>query len=434
MNFIYRTKWRRVFGLSATFLIALFLAVSCKKKDSSLGADLLNPNQLLNSAQIDTFSLKTYTVEEDSVITDNPVYAVLGSYNDPKFGTFNANFYTQFRLSGLNPNFGDVATITIDSTILGLEYASTYGDMSEQKLEVYELTESMYLDSTYYSFSTLARASENLVQPGFENFVPKPSAVTVIGVDTVDTQLRIRLKNILAQNLINEATSGGINFSTNELFLNYFKGLHVRVNNDVQASGEGGVLYFNLNDPLSKMTIYYTQDGVQKKFDFLINTECADFNHVDINNSGKPIQTVIEDTISGQKEFYAQAFKNRAVVRIPGIGSIPVRAIIHKAELIFPVQYQTNSKYMPSSELSVSVRIDDVLSGVGVIGYYDNYKKQYTMDVKNYLQAYVSGQISTKELILSPRFFVNSAERIVFNGTNTINKKKPQLIITYTEF
>jgi hypothetical protein len=155
---------------------------------------------------------------------------------------------------------------------------------------------------------------------------------------------------------------------------------------------------------------------------------------VDINNSGKPIQTVIQDTISGQKEFYAQAFKNRAVVRIPGIGSIPVKAIIHKAELIFPVQYQTNSKYLPSSELSVSVRIDDVLSGVGVIGYYDNFKKQYTMDVKNYLQAYVSGQISTKELILSPRFFVNSAERIVFNGPNTINKKKPQLIITYTEF
>jgi hypothetical protein len=89
---------------------------------------------------------------------------------------------------------------------------------------------------------------------------------------------------------------------------------------------------------------------------------------------------------------------------------------------------------LPSSELSVSVRIDDVLSGVGVIGYYDNFKKQYTMDVKNYLQAYVSGQISTKELILSPRFFVNSAERIVFNGPNTINKKKPQLIITYTEF
>lgn len=434
MNFNYRTKWRRVFGLSATFLIALFLTVSCKKKDSNLGADLLDPNQLLNSAQIDTFSLKTYTVEEDSVITDNPVYAVLGSYNDPKFGTFNANFYTQFRLSGLNPNFGDVTTITIDSTILGLEYASTYGDMSSQKLEVFELTESMYLDSTYYSFSTLAHSTKNLVQPGFENFVPKPSAVTVIGEDTVDTQLRIRLKNILAQKLINEATSGGVNFSTNELFLNYFKGLHVRVNNGTQASGEGGVLYFNLNDPLSKMTIYYTQAGVQKKFDFLINSECADFNHVDINNSGKPIQTVIEDTISGQKEFYAQAFKNRAVVRIPGIGSIPVKAIIHKAELIFPVQYQTNSKYLPSSELSVSVRIDDVLSGVGVIGYYDNFKKQYTMDVKNYLQAYVSGQISTKELILSPRFFVNSAERIVFNGPNTINKKKPQLIITYTEF
>lgn len=435
MNFKNTISWRKVFGLSATFLLALLLIVSCKKKDSNLGINTIDPNDLLNSAQIDTFSLTTFSIKEDSIISDNPAYAVLGSYNDPKFGTFNGSFYTQFRLSGTDPNFGDISTITIDSLILGLEYAGYYGSFTNQTLEVFEMTESIYIDSTYYSFSTKNHSVTNLVETGFETFTPDPNGITVIDSDTVDTQLRIRLKNALAQQFIDEADpSGGATFSSNENFLNYFKGLYVNVNNGSQPSGSGGVFYFNLNDPLSKLTIYYKQAGVPKTYDFLINSECADFNHVDINNSGKPIQTVIEDTISGQKEFYAQAFKNRAVVRIPGIGSIPVKAIIHKAELIFPVQYQTNSKYLPSSELSVSVRIDDVLSGVGVIGYYDNFKKQYTMDVKNYLQAYVSGQISTKELILSPRFFVNSAERIVFNGPNTINKKKPQLIITYTEF
>ena len=34
----------------------------------------------------------------------------------------------------------------------------------------------------------------------------------------------------------------------------------------------------------------------------------------------------------------------------------------------------------------------------------------------------------------SPRFFINSAERVIFNGPNTINKSKPKLVVTYTEF
>lgn len=433
MKFNYPNMWRKVFGLSATFLIALFLTVSCKKKDSNLGANVLDPNSLLNSAQVDTFQLTTFTIEEDSVITDNAAFAVLGSYNDPKFGTVNASFYTQLRLSGLSPNFGDVSTIFIDSTVLGLEYAGWYGNLSAQTIEVNEMTESLHIDSTYYSFTNKTTSATNLVEPGFENFTPNPDGTTVIGADTVDTQLRIRLKNSLGQQLIDEAATG-TSFVSNSAFLEFFKGLHVKVTNGAQASGDGGVFYFNLNDPLSKMTIYYTQDGVSKKFDFLINSECADFNHVDINNNGKPIQTVISDTTSGQSEFYAQAFKNRAVVNIPGLNNIPKKAIIHKAQLILPVQYQTNAKYSPSYELSVAVRIDNILSGIGVLGFYDNYKKQYTIDITNYLQALVSDQITTTELILSPRFFVNSAERIVFNGPNTINKKTPKLVITYTEF
>ena len=253
-------------------------------------------------------------------------------------------------------------------------------------------------------------------------------------MDTVDTQLRIRLNTALAQQFITEAASGSNTFASNDNFLNYFKGLHVKVNNGIQSSGTGGAFYFDLNDALSKMTIYYTQDLIQKRYDFLINSECADFNHVDVNNSGTNVQTVINDTISGQSEYYAQAFNSRAIIDIPGIENIPKNAVIHKAELILPIQYQTGAKYLPPNELSVSARINGVLSGIGVFGFFDYSYKKYTIDIKNYLQAYVSGQINTTELILSPRFFINSAERVIFNGPNTINKSKPKLVVTYTEF
>ena len=89
---------------------------------------------------------------------------------------------------------------------------------------------------------------------------------------------------------------------------------------------------------------------------------------------------------------------------------------------------------MPSDELSVSVRINNLLSGIGVFGFYDNFTKSYTVDCRNYVQALVSGDITTTELYLSPRFFITSAERVIFNGPNTINKKKPQIVVTYTEY
>lgn len=434
MNFSYPNSWRKVFGLSATFLMTLFILASCKKKESTLGNDILDPNSLLNSTQVDTFQLTTFTIAEDSLISDNPAYAVLGSYNDPKFGKVNASFYTQVVLSGLNPNFGDLSSITVDSLVLGLEYVDYYGELSPQTVEVYQLTEKLHIDSTYYSFQHKAHSSTNLVVPGFETFTPKPNGETIIGEDTVDAQLRIRLNNALASQLINESASGGTNYSSTENFKDYFKGLYVKVNNPIQSSGKGGVFYFNLNAPLSKMTIYYTQDGENKTFDFLINSECADFNHVDIDNTGKPVQNVINDTVSGQTEFYAQAFKSRAVVAIPGLKNLPKKAVIHKAELILPIQYQTGTKYLPSDELSVSVRINNLLSGIGVFGFYDNFTKSYTVDCRNYVQALVSGDITTTELYLSPRFFITSAERVIFNGPNTINKKKPQIVVTYTEY
>jgi hypothetical protein len=414
--------------------LLFFVFTSCKKKDSAAGKDLMNPEDLLNSAQVDTFTLNTFSIAEDSLISDNPAYAVLGSYNDPKFGTVNANFYTQLRLSGLNPNFGDVSTITIDSVMLGLEYAGFYGEFSSQKVEVYEMSEAINIDSVYYSFSTKTTTSTDLVEPGYGTFTPDPDGITVIGSDTVDTQLRIKLKNSLGTQLINEAASGGTNFTSNENFLSYFKGLHVRVNNASQLAGKGGVFYFNLNDPLSKMTVYYTQDGSQKTFDFLINSECADFNHVDIDNTGKPVQNVIDNPSSGQVEYYSQAFKSRAVVKMAGLKNLPTNAIIHKAELILPIQYQTGAKYLPPDELSVSAMINGKLSGIGVFGLYDYAFKHYTVDVRNYMQALVSGQISTDELILSPRLFITSAERVVFNGPNSTNKKKPKLVVTYTKF
>lgn len=105
------------------FFLATVLISACKKKDTLVGQGVLNPDDYLNGITTDTFDLETYTIAEDSIITSNPPNTVLGSYKDPKFGDFDASFYTQFRLGSLNPDFGDPSQIVLDSFVLALEYA-----------------------------------------------------------------------------------------------------------------------------------------------------------------------------------------------------------------------------------------------------------------------------------------------------------------------
>lgn len=431
-NIIIQAK-RKVVLLSVAFLVIL---AACKKKEHKVGAEVLDPNQILNSLAIDTFQMKTFTILEDSAITSNPAFAVLGSYNDPVFGKTEASFYTQFRLAGDNPNFGDISQIVVDSFVLGLEYRGYYGSLDPQTFEVYRITEDIYKDSTYYAFTTKTVESTNLMDLNRDEVTPKPTTKNIIGVDEVDPQLRLYLDTNLAKSFINEATVGnGLLNNTN--FVSYFKGLKVKVNNPPFASGKGALMYFDLNDPLSKMTIYYRQAGISKRFDFLINTDCADFTHVDFDDSGTSVAQVLQDTISGQNQFYAQSFRSRAVVQIPGLSNIPKKTVIQKAELILPIQYQDGSLYPPGADISTATILSansNQLINLGVLGTFSNYTKNYTIDLRQYVQAIVNGEVSNTQIVLSPRLFVLSGERIIFNGPNTNNKYKPKLKITYTKY
>jgi hypothetical protein len=422
------------------FLIPFFALITlsaCKKKDFQNGKDAMDPNEILNGITTDTFDIITYTIAEDSTITSNPVNVILGSYNDPKFGQVTASFYTQVRLAGLNPNVGDPNTIAIDSFVLAMSYVGYYGDFSPQTFEVYELNEDLSIDSTYYSFTTKSTKSQNLVVNGMGTITPSPTTNSVVGSDTVNPQLRIPLDTNLARVLINEAGSNSATFSSDDAFQSYFKGIKVKTNNPAQASGSGAILYFDLNNSASKITIYFRQDGLSKTLDFFINKSCADFTHVDIQNAGKPIQNVLQDSTKGNVEFYAQAFKHRAIVQIPGLNNLSDKIVVHRADLTLPIQYQTGYRYRPGFSVSAATKLkitDRSYTSLGILGDLDDGKKHFKLNLKNYIQAIANKNIENNGIVISPRFFINSAERIVFNGKNTSNKNRPKLILTYTTY
>lgn len=422
--------------LLALFFVTAILLSACKKKDTTVGKDTIDPNELLGGITTDTFNLETYTLEEDSIITDNGPNGLLGSYNDPKFGDFTASVYTQFRLANINPNFGTISNIVMDSVVLALEYAGYYGDLSPQTFEVYELNEDLYIDSTYYSFSTKTTKATNLVPAGKGTITPAPNEGTIVAGDTVESQLRIHLDTNFAKTLIAEATSGSTTFASNENFLTYFKGLHIKTNNGSQSAGTGAALYVKLNDPASKLTMYFHQEGVYKSYDLLLNASCADFTNVSINTSPN-VTAIIQNNALGQTEFYAQAFKHRAIVKIPGLVNLPKNTVIHRAELTLPIQYQTGYRYKPGSAVSVSTKVkstDNYYTSLSTLGEYSDFKKHFFVDIRDYVQALTKGELENTGLVISPRYFINSAERLVFNGLNSTNKIKPKLILTYTTY
>ncbi len=442
MNRIQPLMWRKGLILSATFLFSIFLIVSCRKEDNIIGQNTIEQNQILASGGTDTFSLYTFSYLPDSIITDNAAFGLLGSYVDPVFGKYNAEFYTQFRLSGLNPDFGNLSVVTVDSFVLALEYIGAYGEPSFQTVEVYEIMEDLHdvdeTDSAYYSFSTVATGATDLVRPGFSLVEMDKDKLTVVGGDTLNSpQLRIQLDPAFAEQMMYDAALTS-NFVDNDAFLSYFKGLHIKTNN-VQSVGEGTVSYFNLNDPASKLTIYYRQHGVPKEFDFLINSSCADFNHVDIDVDGTAlkVQNILADSTLGQQQFYSQSFGTRAVVEIPGLRNIPSNSVVHKAILELPVDYHSATSFTPGFDASVATILEEgstQLFGVNADASYSDFRKSFEVDLRNYVQAVVSGEITTTRLVFSPILYNTSADRIIFNGPQTTNKLQPKLYILYTEF
>lgn len=434
--------WRKGIVLSATFFSLILLTLACKKKDFPIGENTIDPEELLASGAVDTFTLETYSIFKDSTISSSTLFGMLGSYNDPEFGTFNSEIYTQFRLSGFNPNFGNLSSITVDSLVLALEYGGHYGNKGIQTVEVFEMDEDIYDDSTYYTFSekqvkqSFGSNNGDLVRPGYSNIDFDVNHLTVVGEDTLSgEQLRIQLHPSLGKRLMIDAMSGAGYYDDNEAFLSYFKGLKIRVNNGAQAPGEGGIFYFKLTDPDSKMTLYYRENGVPRTFDFLINSSCAHFNHVDILNTAE-VSSTIDDKVAGNDAFYAQSCGVRAALRIPGLSNIPKTAVIHKAILELPVQHHFTSPYTPGLGASISTVLEegsDDLYAVGS-GSYNDFSKSIQADIRAYVQSVVNGELENTHLVISTGFHNTSADRIIFNGPGTNNKDKPKLYILYTEF
>src|SRR4029077_6876836 len=84
------------------FIIACLWAgfsffTSCSN-NSSIGVNVLPPNDVINANFKDTATVHAWLSFKDSVPTNYTLQSLLGSYSDPVFGFTKASFYTQVLL------------------------------------------------------------------------------------------------------------------------------------------------------------------------------------------------------------------------------------------------------------------------------------------------------------------------------------------------
>ena len=308
------------------------------------------------------------------------------------------------------------------------------------------MAEQLHLDSTYYSINSVAVKETLLAQ---KTFTPDFSNNVVIGPDTLNPHLRIRLSDLsldFAKNLLNAPADS---MASNTSFLNFFKGLYV----EAQVAGSGGtIIYFDLLSTLSELTVYYHNiDDDSLSFSYVINSNCARFGHFShdysIGDAAFKAQVIDKDTTLGKNVCYIQALGGvKTFVRFPNMknfysnGNIAVneaRFFLSCTETDPPLAIANTLVIVKKNEEGGYNILDDQLVGSNYFGgYYDKNYHGYWFRITSAIQELMRSDEADYgfEIYLSGGA-INS-ERVLLDGTGpqlpVPVEDRMKLVITYT--
>ncbi len=432
-------------------LAIIFLTFySCKKDPNDIGYTLLPGSDTLNVRSVDTVTIIAYSLIQDSIRTDKRTENMVGSMVDPVFGVTSANYYTQFRLSAESNDFG--SNPVMDSIVLQLRYSTIYGDTNTlQTLKVYEMSQDLSYDSTYYSNQSIAIYGNLLASYTFR---PKPKdSVLVKGVKTAP-HIRINLSKMTNYfgNKILFTPADVIN--SNLSFIKYMKGLAIQ---SVPVSSGGALISILPIDANSKLVLYFHNDSTTyNAFDMPVNSLCARMNQFDHNGylSASPElknQILNKDTLLGKEKLYIQGLGGvQTKIRIPYIKELRNlgKIAINNALLVLKnIEFDTTYAPVPAiyllqkDSLGRFANVLDYVEGANYFGgVYDKNKKTYTIRLTRHIENILLGKVTNHDLYLMASHPSGSTlvpNRVIVRGTNpsdpTVTSDRIQLQIVYTK-
>jgi len=451
-----KTQLLSLKSFTLLFLLgSLIFLSSCEEEPDLIGLAKLQ-NEKLGVVFSDNSSIIAYSVYDDSLRTDNYSACLLGTFNDPVFGTTSASIFTQLRLSNLSPSFG--TSPTLDSLVLYLPYSGSYQaeTMGDLQVKVYEVDQKMYIDSVYYSDRLLSYKPNLLADL---TFTPKPKdSVTINGVK-YPPMLQIKLSSTLGNALL---ASNSTNLLNNDNFTDFFRGLFIKAMPlSTTQENKGSILYFNLLSSYANMSLYYkknSNDTISNKFNFVINDKCAkytNFNHYGYIGSGgtltakdtlkKQIGAVgyVKDTTLGQKKLYLQSMGGVKVnFKFPYLRDLikNQKIVINEAVLVIKND-DIDDKNAPPSLLTVLKKLasgkteflPDIYEGAAFFGgSYNSTTKEYRMRITRYFQDMLNTTTPDYGLVMLIDSRRTTANRFVFKGTDRSLAGNMKLELKYT--
>ncbi len=425
------------FSTIISVILVLLVFTACNKKPNSIGVDLVDDNQLFVG---DTaFSVFAYSSKEDSVISDETTLNLLGSMRTINFGSTDASFYSQLRLGDVLPSFGNDPQG--DSAILTLVYYGYYGNINTQQFAKVSLVgQSFFKDSTYYS--NIKLLSSDTIFANY-NFIPHPNdSVMLPDSSLAAAELRIPLNDDFINMILNPEDNNVL--ESNDSFLEYFKGIYVS-SQSMTAPGEGAILYFNLLDERSNVTIYYN-DSLEYELEInLNNARIGKFEHDYALSLNQNFLTQVEnnDTTAGTQNLYLQGLAGvQTTVTFPGLSNWvdSERYVINEARLIIPVE-ETSEELPPANSLVLfRLNEDGDIMFTDDQGEGDNYfggdfnesNNSYLFRISLYIQGVLNGSPD-----YGLRFYISSktikANESMLYGTDPLLPQNMRLELIYTD-
>jgi hypothetical protein len=449
-----------------TLLVSLFILGGCKNP-SGVGLDV-DPNIALNSTIVDTSTVYTKLIKQDSIVTNFSEKSILAFFKDPIFGTTTSNIAVALTLPSSNYTFGK--NPILDSAVLVLPFAGFYGDSSNTTytVEIRQLNEVLYNDNpkTYYntkkwSFKSPLIGSKNITAAYKDSIILQN--ILVGKKDTikkVGPQLRIKLDPTFITNNILKTDS--LNLLSNQVFNNFIKGLYISLNKNT-TTNKGGLFQFDTyTQGGAKLDLFYKKTSSTSTIDTVnISLPITGSNGYAVSEltwdlTSTAVATELNSTSKTSNNLYIKGLGGTSIkIDFPYINklkSLGSNIAINRAELILQLENGTETPYKPISRLSVfrwdiaerpqyipdeNPRDPRNLGSGYIGGYYNSVNKTYVFNFTGYIQDLLNGRtknygtfITTSDFT-NPRSILNELGRAKTGGSSVNNKVK--LKIYYTD-
>lgn len=436
------------------FLALGAMCMQCTKPEQELGIDLQDEDNLLSVRGVDTFTVRAFTIPEDSVRSDKLNPAMVGAYADPIFGFVKAGHVTELRLSTGNPVFvppgSNRQDFTVDSVILALSFQSNltgrptdavYGNLGPQFFRVYELEDSLSVDAQYFHTRDFNFFEQDLVLPGRNMVTPNPTDTSTIGGQAVLPEIRLPLDTEIGERILSVNDGNGI---TAARFISALKGLYITVDETMMNPFNSGIIYFDTFTQLSRVSMYYrnTVTDESLRYDFFIRNNTGKFgvfeHGYEMAEDALRRQVLMDDREAGQRDLYLQAIGGTKLrIELPHIETLKELegTAINKAVLTLPIRRDALGNFAPPANLFIfglteegnAFLLDDQIDGSGFVGgSLDLENGRYRFTVTRYLQQIINGTRPFRGLEIVSSGAAFSANRVVINGPEYPDPATPE--------